>query len=207
MEINGRGNPLRWPRDTIYPQKLALTSPTSGGHSVGIVRLRVKATEFGFSLTIMWHFDRRSNATNWMFNAIARAWENSRQVHNAWAHFRVAFRKWVWTLFKRNCAVYRLLAYRLRLESVRAPCDMKRAALCPLRSNGRKICGRPSDSFLVLMHEQCYRLCIYLSFSFGKASKYARKNRVVFKDPVTTVEVGKVWPFYMCSNDVSLSEY
>jgi hypothetical protein len=23
-EINDRGNPLRWPRDTLYPQKLAL---------------------------------------------------------------------------------------------------------------------------------------------------------------------------------------
>jgi hypothetical protein len=40
--INGRGDPLRWPRDTLYPQKLALTSPTSGGRSVGIVRLRTK---------------------------------------------------------------------------------------------------------------------------------------------------------------------
>jgi hypothetical protein len=42
----GRGDPLRWPRDTLYPQKLTLTSPTSGGRSVGIVRLRAKATEF-----------------------------------------------------------------------------------------------------------------------------------------------------------------
>jgi hypothetical protein len=40
--INDRGDPLRWPRDTLYPKKLALTSPTSGGHSVGIVRLRTK---------------------------------------------------------------------------------------------------------------------------------------------------------------------
>jgi hypothetical protein len=39
-EINGRGDPLRSPRDTLYPQKLALASPTSGGRSVGIVRLR-----------------------------------------------------------------------------------------------------------------------------------------------------------------------
>jgi hypothetical protein len=43
-EINGRGDPLRWPRDTLYPQKLALASLTSGGRSlgrsVGIVRLR-----------------------------------------------------------------------------------------------------------------------------------------------------------------------
>jgi hypothetical protein len=43
-----RGDTLRWPRDTLYPQKLALTSPTSGGSSVGIVRLRTKATEFFF---------------------------------------------------------------------------------------------------------------------------------------------------------------
>jgi hypothetical protein len=42
----GSGDPLRWPRDTLYPQKLTLTSPTSGGHWVGIVRLRTEATEF-----------------------------------------------------------------------------------------------------------------------------------------------------------------
>jgi hypothetical protein len=40
--INGRVDPLRWPRDTLHPQKLALTSPTSGGRSVCIVRLRTK---------------------------------------------------------------------------------------------------------------------------------------------------------------------
>jgi len=32
----------------LYPQKLALTLPTGGGRSVGIVRLRTKATEFFF---------------------------------------------------------------------------------------------------------------------------------------------------------------
>jgi hypothetical protein len=30
----------------LYPQKLALTSPTSGGRSVGVIRSRTKATEF-----------------------------------------------------------------------------------------------------------------------------------------------------------------
>jgi len=30
----------------MYPQKLALTSPTGSGRSVGIVRVRTKATEF-----------------------------------------------------------------------------------------------------------------------------------------------------------------
>jgi len=34
----------------LYPQKLALTSPTGGGRSVGIVRVRTKATEFSFSI-------------------------------------------------------------------------------------------------------------------------------------------------------------
>jgi hypothetical protein len=35
----------RWPRDTLYPQKLAVILPASGGRSVGIVRLWTKATE------------------------------------------------------------------------------------------------------------------------------------------------------------------
>jgi hypothetical protein len=42
----GRRDPSRWPRGTLYPQKLALTSPTSGGRRIGIVRSRTKATEF-----------------------------------------------------------------------------------------------------------------------------------------------------------------
>jgi hypothetical protein len=41
----GRWDPLRWQRDTLYPQQLALTSPTNGGLSIGIVRFRTKATE------------------------------------------------------------------------------------------------------------------------------------------------------------------
>jgi hypothetical protein len=43
---NGRRDPSRWPRGTLYPQKLTLTSPTSGGRSVGIFRSRTQATEF-----------------------------------------------------------------------------------------------------------------------------------------------------------------
>jgi hypothetical protein len=46
----GRGNPLRWQRGTLYPQKLALTSPPCGGRSVGMVRLWTKTTEFVFCL-------------------------------------------------------------------------------------------------------------------------------------------------------------
>jgi hypothetical protein len=42
----GHRDPSRWPRGTLYPHKLALTSPTSGGHSVSIVRSRAQTTEF-----------------------------------------------------------------------------------------------------------------------------------------------------------------
>ena len=53
-EINGRGDPLRLPRDTLYPQKSALTSPTGGGRSVCIVRSRNKATEFFFTFIVLY---------------------------------------------------------------------------------------------------------------------------------------------------------
>jgi hypothetical protein len=41
-------DPSRWPRGTLYPQKSTLTSPKSGGRSVGRVRSRTQATEFSF---------------------------------------------------------------------------------------------------------------------------------------------------------------
>jgi hypothetical protein len=46
----GHRDPSRWPRDILYPETLVLTSPTSVGRSVGIVRSRTQATEFSFSL-------------------------------------------------------------------------------------------------------------------------------------------------------------
>ena len=41
----------------LYPQKLALTSPTGGGRSVGIVRVRTKATEF-----VLWDMLKQKTA-------------------------------------------------------------------------------------------------------------------------------------------------
>ena len=38
----------------LYPQKLALNSPTGGGRSVGIVRSRTKATEFSLVFSVNW---------------------------------------------------------------------------------------------------------------------------------------------------------
>jgi hypothetical protein len=49
-----RRDPLCWPRNTLYEQKLALISSTSGGRSVGIVRSRTKVTEFVFCLFVQW---------------------------------------------------------------------------------------------------------------------------------------------------------
>jgi hypothetical protein len=42
----GRRYQSRWPRGTLYPQNLELTSPTIGSRSTGIVRSRTEATEF-----------------------------------------------------------------------------------------------------------------------------------------------------------------
>ena len=49
----------------LYPQKLALTSPTGGGRSVGIVRVRTKATEFVFfgSDLRLTRWDQKSRVT------------------------------------------------------------------------------------------------------------------------------------------------
>jgi hypothetical protein len=38
---------------SLYPQKLALTSPTSGDSSFGIVRLQTKATEFALLFEVL----------------------------------------------------------------------------------------------------------------------------------------------------------
>jgi hypothetical protein len=45
----GRRDSSRWPRGNLYPQKLTLTSSTSGGRSVGIVRPWTKATEWYYN--------------------------------------------------------------------------------------------------------------------------------------------------------------
>jgi hypothetical protein len=47
----------RWQRDTFYKQKLALTSPTSGCRSIGIVRSGTKATETFIIITITGPFN------------------------------------------------------------------------------------------------------------------------------------------------------
>jgi hypothetical protein len=59
-ENTAGGNPLRWPHNILYPQKLELTSPTSGDRLVSIVHSQTKATEFSLEwnneviLTELW---------------------------------------------------------------------------------------------------------------------------------------------------------
>jgi hypothetical protein len=55
----GRRDSSRWPRGTLYPQKLALTSPTSDYRSVGVVRSRPQAMEF----FLVWIADIRGLVT------------------------------------------------------------------------------------------------------------------------------------------------
>jgi hypothetical protein len=57
MREYGSGDKPCWPRDTLYPQNLALTLLTSGGRSIGIVRLRTKAT----LIVILLSFHLRTN--------------------------------------------------------------------------------------------------------------------------------------------------
>jgi hypothetical protein len=49
----GRNDPSRWPYGTLYPQKLAITLPTSGGRSVGVVRSRTQTMEFFYVATLL----------------------------------------------------------------------------------------------------------------------------------------------------------
>jgi hypothetical protein len=48
-----RRDPSRWPRWTLYPQKLAITSPTIGGRSVGIVFSWSQTMEFFLRVKIL----------------------------------------------------------------------------------------------------------------------------------------------------------
>jgi hypothetical protein len=67
----GRGDPLLWSHDTLYPQELSLTPPISGGRSIGIVRSRTKATQFFRWFLTVWCrilFNRCwQNEHNWIY--------------------------------------------------------------------------------------------------------------------------------------------
>jgi hypothetical protein len=62
---HGNRDPFCWLHYTNYPQKLALSSPTSGGLSVDIVRSRTQATDlFIIQYKIYWHTNFGAYETN-----------------------------------------------------------------------------------------------------------------------------------------------
>jgi hypothetical protein len=72
---------VRWPRDTIYQLKLALTSPTGCGRSIGIVRLRTKTTEFVLMFclhqTTRRHIPEARNKLSQYFSGGRGTWQNN----------------------------------------------------------------------------------------------------------------------------------
>ena len=67
----------------FYPQKLALTSPTGGGRSVGIVRSRTKATEFGVVQSL----------DSIKYSLIQRVSNMTAESGNVWGYSLVAYFK------------------------------------------------------------------------------------------------------------------
>jgi hypothetical protein len=91
-QINGHGDLLRWPRDTLYLQKMPLTSLTSSGRSVGIVRLRTKDMECLFVFVFVfqvYHMITISTPLGWfgfrLREKVTDTW--SKQVRNYWNRF------------------------------------------------------------------------------------------------------------------------
>jgi hypothetical protein len=87
----GRGDPSSWPRDTLYQQKLALTSPTSGSYI--ILRYsprRIKHLESGlgtWTLPLCTSWDWRYNwttqlrASSWKLNESRTEYENRNSAY------------------------------------------------------------------------------------------------------------------------------
>jgi hypothetical protein len=59
---------LSWQRNTLYPQQLALTSPTCGGRSVSIVRSRTKSAVIYIANIASLHKTIASDVTSRMAN-------------------------------------------------------------------------------------------------------------------------------------------
>jgi hypothetical protein len=77
----GFRDPSRWPRCSLYRQNLELTSTTSGGLSVGIVRSRAQATEFSFSSFRDFHYNYYKKIIRCSAVGIATAYElNDRRI-------------------------------------------------------------------------------------------------------------------------------
>jgi hypothetical protein len=76
----GHKDPSCWPRGTLYQQKLAITSPTSGGRSVGIVHLWTQTTEFVCFVSLMVH---------WSSMYLNQGSDLSKELHINWLVFSI----------------------------------------------------------------------------------------------------------------------
>jgi hypothetical protein len=94
-----RGDPLRWPRDTLYPLKLAPTSSTSVYRSVGIVRLRTKATEFVCLIKVPSRWKQNHPPTHWQSSAWTQNVINS-EGYNGKQFWRLL----TWQIFSTVCS-------------------------------------------------------------------------------------------------------
>jgi hypothetical protein len=82
----GRRDPLCWPRDISYAYNWALTSPTSGGRSVGIVRSRTESHRVCFvldwdSFTLLQIIQNKKDPA---VTHLARIWEIQEPAHIWW---------------------------------------------------------------------------------------------------------------------------
>jgi hypothetical protein len=81
-QVYGRRDPSRWQRGTLYPQKLALTSQTSGGRSVGRKmenRLKKENLQAGRTRNLKWCGETKNilqNKENFMI-WLERKWGQS----------------------------------------------------------------------------------------------------------------------------------
>jgi hypothetical protein len=72
----------RWPRGTLYPQKMAIASPTSGDRSVSIVRLWTQTMEFDLfsNANHQFSFMQRQSTKNRhikSYKVLIKLWETS----------------------------------------------------------------------------------------------------------------------------------
>ena len=83
----------------LYPQKLALTSPTGGGRPVGIVRVRTKATELviGLMAACLWLYRLCCVPLVWPLPVLCRYrrtgnGQTKRTQHDLYNHMHVAIK-------------------------------------------------------------------------------------------------------------------
>jgi hypothetical protein len=86
-----RRDQSRWPRDTLFPQKLALTSLTSGGRSVGIVPSRTEPTECFCLLWVLFKYVI-SEMHYWNSLECCQSFYVCRYVHNSYCILHVLYR-------------------------------------------------------------------------------------------------------------------